>query len=233
MWLTKRKSLAKAYYSMFTTRRKLGPCSRSAVYRTLGTHERSSAVTATTASRLKRGLCDNGANPVINILSSLLPPPPPLFRARHRKHPACGILGEEPADGDVVETDIFQQENAAKDRNHFPGSSSRRGGRKRRSFPNHSLSVAAVVLGRPLRSKLIESSVMRFRPLLSRNFNRPRGSGGKKEVPRSRANDGRLECLQGVIQLFYVPPVRGATRFARRGDGEGSALNRFNYIEQY
>lgn len=64
---------------------------------------------------------------------------------------------------------------------------------------------------------------MRFRPLLSRNFNRSRGSGRekereKKEVPPSRANDERLECLQGVIQLFYVPPVRGATRFAHRRD---------------
>jgi len=128
-------------------------------------------------------------------------------------------LGEEPADGGVVETDIFQQGNATKDGNHFPRSS---GGRKRQSFLNHSLSVT-VALGRPSRSNLIESSVMRFRPLLSRNFNRPRGSG-KKEVPPSRANDGRLECLQGVIQLFYVPPVRGAARFARRGDQRGISL---------
>lgn len=66
------------------------------------------------------------------------------------------MVGEEPADGNVVETDIFQRENAAKDGNHFPGKFP--GGRKRRSFLNHPLSVAAVALGRPTRSKLIESS---------------------------------------------------------------------------
>lgn len=184
MQLTKRKSLAKAYYLMFTTRWKLDPCSRSAVYRTLGTHERSSAVTATTASRLKRDLCDNRANPVINILSCLLGSSP-LLRARHRKHPACvSVRKPGRADGDVVvETDIFQQENAAKDGNHFPGSFPTR--RKETPiFPKPS--VAAVALGRPLRSKLIESSVMRFRPLLSRNFNRPRGLGEERGASKSR-----------------------------------------------
>jgi len=65
------------------------------------------------------GLCDNEANPVINILFS------PLFSSllfRASRKTFCVQLGEESADGGVVETDIFQQGNVVKDGNHFPRS---------------------------------------------------------------------------------------------------------------
>lgn len=50
---------------------------------------------------------------------------------------------------------------------------------------------------------------MRFRPLLSRNFNRRGWLGGRegKKGSRSRASHGHSECLQVVIQLFYGLPA--------------------------
>lgn len=100
---------------MFTAWRKLGPCSRSAVYRTLGTRKRSSTVTATTTSRLKGGLCDNGANPVINIYSppsSVTLLSSTLFRVHCWKHSTCESI-KHLSTMSLKPLDIFQQENTA------------------------------------------------------------------------------------------------------------------------
>lgn len=115
------------------------------------------------------------------------------------------LPGVATADGDALLRRIFfnGREKATRDGNHFPGKFP--GGRKRReSFLNHPF--AAVALGRPSRSKLIESSVMRFRPLLSRNFNRR--DGGREERKGHEvapATDARNVCRELFNYFTAVP----------------------------
>lgn len=139
--------------------------------------------------------------------------------------------------GARAERVVFRKKKKIKKRRKRRGWKSLSGkffpGKETPIFLNHPF-PAAVALGRQSRSKLIESSVMRFRPLLSRNFNRREGQRGWERAPKSRQQ--RTLGMFATSYSIILRPAggRGASQFARRagtaGAAPASALNRSNCI---
>lgn len=144
MRLTKRKSLAKAYYSMFTARRKLGPRARSQRgvphFRNSREEFHRNCDRRAASSHFKWRPMTTATDPlVINILSprifcpSLLPSSSCAF-----SHTSVNESGAEKENrlrrrrSSLRWTGSFQKEKTTYG-NHFPGSFPSRG-RKRRSF---------------------------------------------------------------------------------------------------
>lgn len=111
----------------------------------------------------------------------------------------------------------------ATDGNRFPpGTSFPPGGRKPRQDPS-ARGRSRIALGR---SKLIESSVMRFRPLPSRNFNRSDGSGKRRvgEGERGRSPKSNTNARVGMFATSYsiilpFPPLQDLDSTPSRGQG--------------